>query len=112
MEKNSYRISNIEYSILEFDQIQILLLLHVSRVQIPGRAGIASNAAMHFTAVDLERQEQILIGRVGIDTELGQITKKTLAGVAGPMRYGVFSLLDQILQLVASQFCHVSVSFA
>lgn len=95
--------------LLKLDQPGILLLLHVRRIQIPWRTGVTSDAAMHLIAVDLERQEQVPIGRLGINAELGEITKEALAGITGVMCDGVYSLLEQILQLFASQFGHVMV---
>ena len=63
-----------------------LFLEHVLRIQIPRRAGITSQTAVHAGAVNFVVDEQILVRGVRVNAELGNIAKKTFAGSTLPVR--------------------------
>jgi hypothetical protein len=92
--------------ILKSNKFGSLFLLHVFRVQIPGRAGIAAETFVHVLAAYFKGEEQVFVCGVRVNAELGEVTEKTLAGVARAVREGVFGLGEEVLQFVASQFWH------
>ena len=61
---------------------------------------------MHVLAVHFEGDEQVFIGGVRVNAELGEVAEETFAGVARSVGKGVFRLGEESLQFVAGQFGH------
>jgi hypothetical protein len=41
---------------------------------------------VHVLAVNFEREEEVFVGRVRVNAELGEVAEETLAGVARAVR--------------------------
>ncbi len=85
---------------------QFLFLLHILRVQIPWRAGVTAEAVMHVLAAYFEWEEQVLVGGVRVNAELGKVAEETFTGVTRSVREGVFGLLEECFEFVAGEFGH------
>lgn len=61
---------------------------------------------MHVLAVHFEGEEQVFVGRVRIDAELGEVTEETLASSACSVREGVFGLGEECLDFGTCEVGH------
>ena len=87
---------------------KVLFLLQIPRIQIPWRAGVTSEAVVHFLAVNFKGDEQVFVGEVRVNAEFGKIAEETFAGVANVMGVGegLFRLGEESLDFVTGQFGH------
>ena len=61
---------------------------------------------MYVLAVHFEGEEQVFVGGVGVNAELGEVAEEALAGVARSVREGVLGLGEECFEFVTSQFWH------
>lgn len=63
---------------------------------------------MHVLTAYFEGEEQVLVGGVRVNAELGEVAEETLARVTRSMREGVFGLLEERFEFVAGEFGHMN----
>ena len=89
---------------LELDEV--LLLFHVLCVQLAGRAGVTAETFVHVLTAYFKGEEQVFVGGVRVNAELGEIAEETLASGTGSMRERVFRLGKECVEFITSQFWH------
>ena len=61
---------------------------------------------MHVHAIHFERNEQVFVGGVRVNAELGEIAEETFAGVARAVREGGLCGLQEGLEVGSLKFGH------